>query len=249
MKIFRLSLIAAAGLAVSACSAPEPAVVEEAAVEAETPVSAPPEQVASWTARGNEPGWLLTLDAGAMTLLYAYGEKTHTAPMPAEEAIEGGRKYVEGPGGLAVTALAKVCVDSMTGLPYPDTVTVALGDEVFSGCGGDPQSLLAGEAWRVETVYGERLSEGSSITMSFDTAGGRVSGKSGCNSYGAQYTLSGEGLTFSPPVSTEMACSEPLMTQESAFLKALAGMTMFAVDETGALQLDGPNGERITARR
>jgi len=244
MISFRSALMAAAAMSLAAC-APKAAVVPEA-VLAEPAAVAPP---ATWTARGQEPGWILTIENGNADFSYAYGEQNRKAVLPPAQAIEGGIEYLEGPGGLTVTVLTKSCADVMSGLPYPETVTVALGEETFQGCGGDTESLLAGAAWQVETIQGERLVEGSSVTMTFDPGADNVSGSGGCNSYGAPYTLTGEGITFSPPVSTEMTCAEPLMTQESAFLKALAGITMFGVDESGALLMDGPNGERITARR
>jgi heat shock protein HslJ len=251
MISFRSALMAAAAMSLAAC-APEAAVVPEAVpAEPAAPVAEPAAVAApaTWTARGQEPGWILTIENGNADFTYAYGEQNHKAVLPPAQAIEGGTQYLEGPGGLAVTVLDTPCADVMSGMPYPQTVTVALGEEVFQGCGGETESLLAGAAWQVETIYGERLVDGSSVTMTFDPEADNVSGKGGCNSYGAPYTLSGDGITFSPPVSTEMACAEPLMTQESAFLKALAGITMFGVDESGALLMDGPNGERITARR
>jgi heat shock protein HslJ len=250
MISFRSALMAAAALGLAAC-APEVA-VEPAAVPAETaaPVVEPAtvDVPAKWTARGQEPGWILTIENGNADFTYAYGEQNHKAVLAAATAVEGGYEYLEGPGGLAVTVLAKPCADVMSGLPYPETVTVALGEEVFQGCGGETEALLAGE-WQVETIQGERLVEGSAVTMVFDPETDNVGGKSGCNSYGAGYTLTGEGITFGDAFSTEMACAGPLMTQESAFLKALAGITMFSVDESGVLLMDGPDGERITARR
>ena len=238
-------------LGLAACSeAPAPAAPADA--PAEPAPQAQPAAVAapaSWTARGQEPGWILTIENGKADFSYAYGEKTHTAMLPAPQAIDGGIEYLEGPGGLVVTVLNTPCADVMSGLPYPEMVTVALGEETFRGCGGDTEGMLTGAAWQVETIQGERLVEGSSVTMTFDPEADNVGGSGGCNSYGAPYTLTGEGLAIGDPTYTEKACNAPLMTQESAFLKALAGITMFSVDETGTLLMDGPNGERITARR
>lgn len=251
MISFRSALMAAAAMSLAACAPeaavePEPPPAEPAAPVAE-PAAAP--APATWTARGQEPGWILTINNGNADFSYAYGEQTHKAALPPAQAIEGGTQYLEGPGGLAVTVLDTPCADVMSGLPYPQTVTVALGEEVFKGCGGDTESLLTGAAWQVETIQGERLVEGSSVTMTFDPEADNVGGSAGCNSYGAPYTLTGEGVTIGAPTHTEKACEAPRMTQESAFLNALAGITMFSVDEAGALLLDGPNGERITARR
>jgi heat shock protein HslJ len=248
----RSALMVAAAMSLAACAreaavAPEAAPAQSAASVAEPAleVAAP----AKWTARGQEPGWILTIENGKADFSYAYGEKSHTAVLPPSQAIEGGIEYFEKPGGLAVTVLNAPCADVMSGLPYPETVTVTLGDEVFKGCGGDTESLLTGAAWQVETIRGERLVGGFSVTMMFDPKADNVGGSGGCNSYGAPYTLTGEGLAIGDPTYTEKACDGALMTQESAFLEALVGITMFSVDETGALRMDGPDGERITARR
>ncbi len=237
---------------VAAChEAPAPAAPPEISAAPATSVAEPAAGAApeTWTARGQEPGWILTIGNGTADFTYAYGERNHKAVLPPAQVIEGGIEYLEGPGGLGVTVLKKPCADVMSGLPYPETVTVKLGDEVFQGCGGNTKSLLTGEAWQVETVQGERPVDGSSVTMIFDPKTDNVGGTGGCNTYGAPYTLTGEGISFGPPVFTEMACAGPLMTQESAFLRALPGITMFSVDESGALLMDGPSGERITARR
>jgi hypothetical protein len=36
----------------------------------------------------------------------------------------------------------------MSGMPFPKPVTVALGEKTFTGCGGEPATLLGG-AWLV----------------------------------------------------------------------------------------------------
>jgi putative lipoprotein len=71
----------------------------------------------------------------------------------------------------------------------------------------------------------------------------------GCNSYGASYTLTGEGATVGQGISTMMACAPAIMGQEQAFLKALDAVTTFGIDESGALVLSGPDGAAIVARR
>jgi heat shock protein HslJ len=251
MNAFQAALMAGAAAGLAACSdAPEPvgAVVEAVVAEQVAAPAAEPDPVI-WTARGNEPGWMLTVEGDALTLVHSYGEGTYESGDVAVETTDNGRVYRTGDGALVATVTDAPCADDMSGMPYPSGVVLQYTDMTLRGCGGEPEELLAGKDWQVETIQGERLAEGSSVTMVFDTAERRVSGTGGCNSYGASYKLSGEGLTFSPPVSTEMACAEPLMTQESAFLQALAGIAMFEVDETGALHLDGHGGERITARR
>lgn len=202
-----------------------------------------------WTARGQEPGWLLTLEGGRAEFGYNYNQDQHSAEVSGPHPVEGGVEYIEGPGGLAVTRISKVCADVMSGIPYPDTVTVTLGDEVFRGCGGDPKAVLTGEEWVVEDIGNRGVIDDARVTIGFDTAEGRAGGSGGCNNWGAEYALSGEGISFGDAVSTEMACAEAVMNQEQAFHAALRAVTSYTVDETGALILEGSDGARILARR
>ena len=216
----------------------------------------------TWTARGNEPGWTLTLDGETLTYIYAYGEGRYEVPQPAAEAVEGGKRYTTADGNLAVTVRDTVCADDMSGMPYPQTVTVQLEDARVQGCGGDTQDLLAG-AWDVIEVNSAPVMPGAVITMTFepdpatkpDNPGqfvpgtGQVSGTSGCNSYGADYTLSGEGLAMGDAVATEMACEPELMAQEEAFLDALRKVSMISFDAGGEMELRDAEFRQIYLRR
>jgi hypothetical protein len=41
----------------------------------------------------------------------------------------------------------------MSGMPFPKPVTVVLGEKTFTGCGGEPATLLRG-AW-IAIIYGK----------------------------------------------------------------------------------------------
>ena len=72
-----------------------------------------------------------------------------------------------------------------------------------------------------------------------------VSGSSGCNTFTGSYTLDGINVTIGPLASTMMACEQPVMDQEAAFLKALQtpssveqhGASVWLRDSTGATQV------------
>ncbi|MGH8168649.1 MAG: META domain-containing protein, partial [Woeseiaceae bacterium] len=78
---------------------------------------------------------------------------------------------------------------------------------------------------------------------------GTVSGRASCNSYGATWTLTGEGLTVSRGHSTLMACSPALDNQEREFLRVLESANRFDITDDGALMIHAVSGETITARR
>ena len=79
----------------------------------------------------------------------------------------------------------------------------------------------------------ELLREGSALSEITVTAGlqvdGSTSGSTGCNKYNAAYTIGGDMITISPGATTLMACSTPIMAQESAFLDVLASATTYKI--------------------
>jgi heat shock protein HslJ len=57
--------------------------------------------------------------------------------------------------------------------------------------------------------------EGAEAGLTFN-ADGTVTGSSGCNGLGGDYTVEGDQITFGEFVSTLMACDDPIMEQEEA---------------------------------
>ena len=64
---------------------------------------------------------------------------------------------------------------------------------------------------------------GSQTTADF-RADWKLSGSGGCNQYSAEYATSGSnGITITQPITTLMACAEPIMQQETQSFVAPAG--------------------------
>jgi heat shock protein HslJ len=59
--------------------------------------------------------------------------------------------------------------------------------------------------------------------------GDQVSGSSGCNSYAASFQAIGGSISFGPFRLTAMACEQPVMALESAYLRALESSTAYQV--------------------
>ena len=57
--------------------------------------------------------------------------------------------------------------------------------------------------------------------LNFDPSEGRVTGKTGCNSFFGMYSVEGKNLSFQDIASTEMACEPAIMEIENKFLNAL----------------------------
>lgn len=195
-----------------------------------------------FTARGNEPGWVLNLSMDGMVLAMQDGSEIRTGLPVAEEQPEG---TVLASDEFAVTVTPELCRDTMTGMPYSQRVTIRTGAEELQGCGGDPMRLLEGN-WLVHEMNGNVLPEGAGVTLGF--SGGGLFGKAGCNRYSAGTALAGDRLTITPGPLTMMACDEAAMAIEREFIDTLATVTGFDFDpETGALILTAAEVPVLTA--
>lgn len=204
----------------------------------------------SFRATGNEPSWRLDIGAGEMTLLTNFGQDRLVAPTPKAQVSGTTTKYVArtDKGDLTATIVDQLCVDSMSGMPHPQSVTVVVGGRTLTGCGGEPASLLQGAEWKVEEIGGASLVAGSKVTLDF-APDGRVSGHASCNSFRGAYALTGEGLAISKVAGTRMMCEAALMDQERMFLEALGKVQNFSITADGALLLNTNDGRTIKAQR
>ena len=89
--------------------------------------------------------------------------------------------------------------------------------------------------WQVEFIHERPLIDRSFVSISF--ADDRASGSAGCNQWFSSYELKGAALSFKAPATTRKMCAPALMEQESRFLKALADVTSWQVNERGQLEL------------
>lgn len=212
----------------------------------------PPAGNTPYTARGNEPGWSLTVGADRLTLVTGYGQRTVVVPLPGKQVLAGDAyRYAARTEAhtLRVHVRRQVCRDTMTGVPYPDIVAVIVDQErPLAGCGGAPESLLHG-TWAVESVDGAAAAEKARATLDF-RPDGRLGGRAFCNSYSTGYAVTGEGLRVNGAIAaTRMACPPPLMRQETEFLQILGGVTAHDIRPDGALVITGAGGRAIVARR
>jgi heat shock protein HslJ len=243
---FARFLAAAAAVAVFAgCSKKtEDAAPEPAAEPAPAPAIAP------LSATGNEPFWRVDLSESAVVLTTPDGEVRAGAPVLDTTFDDGAVLYVARAENveIAVRVIDRLCTDSMTGMPRPQSVRVWTDGRELSGCGGEPASLLQGAEWTVDEFDGKAPVQDSKITLNFG-ADGSLSGSTSCNRLATSYTLTGEGLAIAQGAGTMMACDAPIMEQEQAFLALLAGVNGFGVAEDGALLLKTADGRTIRARR
>jgi heat shock protein HslJ len=124
------------------------------------------------------------------------------------------------------------CSDNMSDVAHPFTARVSLPDgRLLAGCCRIPPSPLEGTTWRLDapgsTAGDVKDARATSPTVRF--ADGRASGFSGCNRFTGGYTREGDTLTVGRLAGTMMACPEPRMAAEKAFLAGLSGPHRVAI--------------------
>lgn len=121
--------------------------------------------------------------------------------------------------------------------------------EVVSKAPVEPAASLEGVTWELIA----QVNQNGFLTMTFAEAtmtlqGGEAGGRGGCNLFFAPYVLDGNQLTFGPAGSTMMACEEPIMAQEQAFLANLEQSATYEI-VADQLHIFDEAGEIILAFR
>jgi heat shock protein HslJ len=95
---------------------------------------------------------------------------------------------------------------------------------------GSAGAVLPGTEWVLTSLSGKAPIEGTEITLSFGEE--TLEGSAGCNTYGASYTATEDGLRLTDLYWTEMGCLEPegVLDQELAYLNALNTVSGYRVD-------------------
>jgi putative lipoprotein len=96
--------------------------------------------------------------------------------------------------------------------------------------GGGASASLPGTSWKLVELGGSEPAGEAKPTLVFAPAGGTVSGNSGCNTFNGSVTIDGDSIEFGPLAGTRMACPEPAMSVETAYLAALDGATNWRID-------------------
>jgi heat shock protein HslJ len=127
------------------------------------------------------------------------------------------------------------------------SIGLCAGMIILAACASPTQggaNGLTGSVWSLSLIMDKAILPGSSISAEF-TSDGKVSGSSGCNQYSSTYTATGSTIKIATPMaSTLMACSQEIMDQESAYLKALGEAKTFSI--TGdQLTLSGADNKSL----
>jgi heat shock protein HslJ/uncharacterized lipoprotein YbaY len=198
-------------------------------------------------ARGHEPSWQLEL--GTELRFRAEGLRIEGTAPPTTGAGDARRQAgVVAGRRVDLTLAPRICRDSMTGMPHPYTAEVVIDGRVFRGCGGEPEALLIGAEWIVETIDGAPATGRVAPTLDFGVDG-RLAGRATCNAYTTSYVLTGERLAIGATATTMASCPPRPLEQERLFVDILQRARAFDILADGALELEDDRGRRIVARR
>ncbi len=210
-----------------------------------------PEEPASadqvYTARGNEPGWILNMDSKTIDYQGDYGETKIRIAAPEGRPSFNGMRYIT--ERLTIDVTYATCTDDMSGKHFADTVTVMADGKEVRGCGGRalPPESLEGTTWTIVMTDQLPVLEGIQTEVRF--ADGRVSGTAGCNRFNGSYSVASNVMTFGPMTSTRMMCPEKQMAQEAKFLALLGNKSTIRYAVEGNLILADDKGNRATLRQ
>lgn len=204
---------------------------------------------ANFSARGNEPGWHPEITEKAIIFQAQDGKTISIEPAPTALMTDVGQTYSAVVDGqtFTLTVADMACSDTMTGMPYPKTVSLVIGGRSLTGCGGDSASLLHGD-WKIDAIGGKAVVEKSEPTLAF-APDGRIHGNGSCNRFFGGFKLSGEGLKLSETGASMMLCDQPLMDQERRLLTAFGAVVRFEMMSPTQLHLLGMDGVLISLRK
>src|SRR6056297_505486 len=129
-----------------------------------------------YVARGNEPGWRVTVGIETVDIVAAYGEDERSTPRGATQVSDMGQTLDMPQINARLTVEDQLCRDDMSGMPYPQRAVLTLDGQEYRGCAGETRSLLTGADWQVEDVMDGGVIDSTKMTIAFDDQG-RVSGR------------------------------------------------------------------------
>jgi len=117
------------------------------------------------------------------------------------------------------------------------------------GVSQSPPASLTQHSWKLKAFtfggHPEALLPKVSITLTF-MGQNQISGEDGCNSYGANYTVSQGRLHLDHSYETLVAClPASVMQQEGNYIQALEQVTTYEIGPTGLLTLRDDSGQVV----
>jgi len=146
---------------------------------------------------------------------------------------------VEQAGPVLLTAFSPSPADDGKDIKYTVLITLSEAE-------GQPQAL-DGTSWKLSSykvANGTQVKKvPADVVVTAKFADGKVSGKSGCNSYNGTYQADEKSLTFGPQASTRMACEGEAGELEQVYLSHLDQANNYQIQDE---QLLVKNADGVT---
>lgn len=185
---------------------------------------------------GNEPFWSVEYDGWDATLKRPGKPDVTSNAQIVESSAQGQTLVAESATEeWKLQATDGLCQDTMSGMSYPQQVTLHYQSGVMQGCGGNTERLLQGATWHVTHINEQMIDSTAGDTGPAQIqflANNNIAGNSGCNRFFGRYALTGETLTLNNIGSTRMACPEGMMARETTLLKILQSVDRFSFEES-----------------
>ena len=132
--------------------------------------------------------------------------------------------------------------------PVVAPLVVAVVAAFVVGCGGDDAgsgdvSSLEGVPWVLTAGIDVEGWEAFAPSATFEA--GRVTGSTGCNSYGGPYTVDGETLELGPLTQTRIGCPPPASEVETTFVAALEEVAGWRIEDEELVLIDADDEELL----
>lgn len=121
----------------------------------------------------------------------------------------------------------------------------ALAATACANRGGAAAADIGGIEWVATDIAGEPAIGGKPPTLRLLRDRTVAGGHAGCNIWSGAYRIERRRIALSDLTTTRRACAEPLMRQESAYLKLLSEANRYSATPT-TLMLTTPSGTSIS---
>ena len=189
-----------------------------------------------FVAFGNEPFWILKVDFDKNIAEFEQmGNPTISFKIEnnGNNHIEE-TKFINEATNLDVQAIESICYDNMSGEGFPFKVSVNYKGEDLQGCGkylGESNSIKSIDTdlyglWMLRQINDSTLADNKIVKININSKGG-IGGNNSCNSYGGNYKLNDNNISFSDLLQTQMYCEGSI---EREYMSALNNTSKYTLE-------------------
>ncbi|MCI0472297.1 MAG: META domain-containing protein [Ignavibacteria bacterium] len=199
---------------------------------------------------GNEPFWILEIDAEGNTIFSLHDRLDVVFATPAPETYTEKKTiiYKSPEGNIDISLIQENCPDNMSGEKMTFTVSVNFKNTEFKGCGKflvfNKNPLLKSDIGRLNDIWALEKYMDDPVDSLIKARGlplleihlneGRIMGNNGCNEYSGAVDVDDTVIKFDRIISTKMFCPGSMELQYMDALRKvnkweISGMRLFLI--------------------